>query len=79
LEQPFTKGSYLEIEYHDWYDGDDEIIFLFLWIPPIIFAIGVIMMVYNKNMLMVGGASAGIIPVVILTSIISVFIFEGIL
>lgn len=76
LEQPFAKGSYLELEYNDWYGDDDEMIFVFLWIPPIFFVIGVMMMAYNKNMLMVGGASAGIIPVVILTAIISVILLE---
>lgn len=79
LEIPLEKGSYLEIEYDHWNNGEEEIIFLFLWIPPIFFTIGVIMMAYNKNMLMAGGASAGIIPVVILTSIISAIIIEGFL
>ena len=77
LEEPLSEGTSLEIEYYS-YDSDmqEELMYLFLWLPPIIFVVGIGSMIYNKKSQMVAGASAAILPAIIITAIISSIIFE---
>ena len=76
LEEPLDSGTVLEISYDPDYDDSEELMILFLWIPPILFVGGVIMMIYNKNSKMVGGAFAALFPVIIVTFIFTLIIFE---
>ena len=76
LEKPLPSGTTLEI-YYDYDDGDsEELMILFLWLPPILFVGGVIMMIYNKNSKMLGGAFAALLPAIIVTFILTLIIFE---
>ncbi len=77
LEEPLSQGTSLEIRY-DHYGGDDteEIMFLFLWLPPIIFFIGLGNMIYNKKTQMIGGAGTAVLPVIIFIGIASSIILE---
>ncbi|MED5485506.1 MAG: hypothetical protein VYE59_02695 [Candidatus Thermoplasmatota archaeon] len=76
LEKPLPSGTTLEI-YYDYDDGDsEELMILFLWLPPILFVGGVIMMIYNKNGKMLGGAFAALLPAIIVTFILTLIIFE---
>ena len=49
---------------------------LFLWLPPIIFFVGVGNMAYNKKSQMAAGAGTAVLPVIIVAGIISSIIFE---
>lgn len=77
LEEPLSQGTSLEIEFYS-YDSNDieDLMILFLWLPPIIFVVGLGMMIYNKKSQMVAGASAAVLPAIIITAIISSIIFE---
>ena len=72
-----NQGTSLEIEFYS-YDSNDieDLMILFLWLPPIIFVVGLGMMIYNKKSQMVAGASAAVLPAIIITAIISSIIFE---
>ncbi len=77
LEEPLPVGTTLEIDYDSYDDDDDEeIMILFLWIPPIIFFVGIGNMAYNKKSQMAAGAGTAILPVMIITGIISSIIFD---
>jgi hypothetical protein len=77
LEEPLSKGTSLEIEYYSYeYSAIEDLMILFLWLPPIIFVVGIGSMIYNKKSQMVAGASAAVLPAIIITAIISSIIFE---
>ena len=76
LEKPLPSGTTLEIYYDYDYGDSEELMILFLWIPPILFVGGVIMMIYNKNSKMLGGAFAALLPAIIVTFILTLIIFE---
>ena len=77
LEEPLSKGTSLEIEYYSYeYSAIEDLMILFLWLPPIIFVVGIGSMIYNKKSQMVAGASAAVFPAIIITAIISSIIFE---
>ena len=76
LESPLQSGTTLEISYDHDHDDSEELMILFLWVPPILFVGGIIMMIYNKNSKMVGGAFAALFPTIIVTFILTMIIFE---
>ena len=77
LEEPLSEGTSLEIEYYSYESSDlEDLMILFLWLPPIIFVVGVGGMIYNKKSQMVAGASAAVLPAIIITAIISSIVLE---
>ena len=76
LDEPLPKGVVLEINYDDDYDDSEDLLVLSLWIPPLVFSIGIILMIINKNYGMLGGSFAALLPVIIGTSILSVIVME---
>ena len=66
----------LEIYHYGDSDSPDEFMIVFLWIPPLLFTIGVVLIGINKNFSMLGGAVTALLPVLIASSIISAIIFE---
>ena len=77
LEEPLSKGTSLEVEYYSYESSDiEDLMILFLWLPPIIFVIGIGGMIYNKKSQMVAGASAAVLPAIMITAMISSIVLE---
>ena len=76
LEEPLPVATSMILQYDFDDDFDEEFLILFFWLPPILFVIGIIMMIYNKKNQMIGGSFAALLPVVVITFIGSLIVAE---
>ena len=76
LEEPLPLATSIVVDFDNYDDFEEETLLLFFWLPPILFTIGIIMMIYNKKSQMVGGSFAALLPVFVTTFIGSLIIIE---
>lgn len=75
-EEPLLQGLTIQIYSSDYNDEFEDFIFIILWIPPLIFSIAIVIFGINKKYSVLGGAATALVPVLIVSSLISAILFE---